>query len=488
MFDNFIKSSFVKPMHLFFQKIEYRYIVVAIYTCVLFLDRLDLTIVNITLPTLADYFKVPITQTEWITNSFLLALAISIPVSGWLGDRFGVKKVFIFATALFGIASLLCAFSPNLKTMVILRFLQGLGGGIIIPVGMTMVYRIFDHSEYASITSFIFLPTLIAPAIAPFLGGIIIHLASWKWVFLFAVPICFVAVTLSLLILKEQIIEDTSSLDLGGFLLSSISLILMFYFISALGKYGLTIQSIVVLIISLLAGYYFLYHEKHTLAPLMDIKFFQNALFLQANMIQFAFQICHFGSIFLVGMYLQVGIGMSAMVSGFIMGMQALGAMCTSRYSSALFSQYGPSKPIIIGFLGVAFFTLCILFVNQPNMIFIGAFILFLRGIFSGLCGTPIQAMSLIGFNKNDVGRASAIFNAGRQISISLGVALSSLCIAYGFKLHGISMFQNIARVSHNVFYYAFIMIPLVAMIGIIITLFVNNKEVLFIVSRNKRQ
>ncbi|MBV9576587.1 MAG: MFS transporter, partial [Gammaproteobacteria bacterium] len=178
----------MRTFQIFHKVIPYRYIVATIYACVLFLDRLDLTIVNITLPTLAKYFNVSITQTEWVTNGFLLALAISIPISGWLGDRFGDKKVFIIATTIFGIASFLCAYSPNLLTMVALRFLQGIGGGIIIPVGMTMVYRVFNYSEYASITSFIFLPTLIAPALAPSLGGLLIQFASWQWVFLFAAP------------------------------------------------------------------------------------------------------------------------------------------------------------------------------------------------------------------------------------------------------------------------------------------------------------
>lgn len=465
-------------------KIEYRYIVVIIYTCVLFLDRLDLTIVNITLPTLADYFRVPITQTEWITNSFLLALAISIPISGWLGDRFGVKKIFILATALFGLSSLLCAFSPNLISMVILRFFQGFGGGIIIPVGMTMVYRVFDHSEYASITSFIFLPTLIAPAIAPLLGGIIIHFTTWKWVFLFVVPICFFAVILSVFFLREQKIEDTSPLDWGGFLLSSVTLTSMLYFISALGKYGLTLYTSSFLSFSLIFGYWFIKHERKTLTPLIDISFFKNNLFLQANLIQFAFQICHFGSIFLVGMYLQIGVGMSAMISGLIMGMQALGAMCTSRYSVYMFYNSGPSKPIIIGFIGVALFTMCILLVDKPNMILTGVIILFCRGIFSGLCGTPIQTASVIGFAKKDVGRANAIFNAGRQISISFGVALSSLLIAYGFKAHGTNIAHTDQVVMLNVFYYAFAMIPFISLMGIIFTLFVNDREVLLINSR----
>jgi MFS family permease len=173
-------------------KIEYKYIVAIIYAIVLFLDRLDLTIVNITLPTIAEYFNVPITQTEWINNAFLIALAISIPVSGWAGDRFGVKKIFIIATSIFGLASFFSAFSPNLYFMIAMRFLTGLGGGMIIPVGMTMVYRVFRHSEYASITSYIFIPTLIAPAIAPALGGLIIYLFNWQWVFLFAAPICLI--------------------------------------------------------------------------------------------------------------------------------------------------------------------------------------------------------------------------------------------------------------------------------------------------------
>lgn len=464
---------------------NYRYIVAAIYAIVLFLDRLDLTIVNIALPTLAEYFKVPITQTEWINNAFLLALAISIPISGWAGDRFGVKKVFIIATSIFGLASLLCAFAPNLTIMAILRFIQGLGGGMIIPVGMTMVYRVFDHAEYASITSFIFIPTLIAPAIAPALGGMIIYFFGWKWIYLFAVPICFLAVSLSLVVLKEQKSEHTNALDWKGFFFSSIALMLILYFISSLGKYGLDLQTSIILIVSLLFSYLFLWQENHVAFPLIDIKFFKHTLFIQTNLIQLAFQICHFGSIFLIGMYLQIGVGMSAMVAGMIMGMQAIGAICTSRYSVKLFHQFGPGRPIIVGFIGVAIMTPCILLIDAPNMIFMGASILFVRGLFSGLCGTPIQTASIIGFAKNDVSRASAVFNAGRQISISLGIALSSLLIAYGFRSHGLDITHPVSHPSKAVFYYAFMMIPFVSLLGILVTMTIDNKKILARIARN---
>lgn len=460
-------------------KLEYRYIVAAIYAVVLFLDRLDLTIVNIALPTLAKYFNVPITHTEWVNNAYLLALAMSIPISSWVGEQFGIKRVFIIATSIFGIASLLCAFSPNLTTMAVLRFVQGLGGGVIMPVGMTMMYRAFDPEEYASITSFIFIPTLIAPALAPALGGIFINYFGWKWVFLFVVPICFIAIVLSIIVLKEHKNATKIPFDWLGFCFSSSALILILYFIS-LVKANVSYSYLsAILIATIFSSYIFLRHEKITKFPLIDIKFFKNKLFMQANVIQFAFQLCHFGSIFLIGVYLQVGASMSAMAAGLIMGMQALGSMCTSRLSVKLFNQFGPGLPIIIGFIGVAILTPCILFIGSAKMIILGGFILFLRGIFSGLCGTPIQTASMIGFKKEDVGRASAVFNVGRQISISLGIALTSLLITYGFKVNGYDVLQHIAHPSKAVFYYAFMLIPLASLVGILVTTQVNNKQIL---------
>lgn len=227
-------------------------------------------------------------------------------------------------------------------------------------------------------------------------------------------------------------------------------------------------------------------HEKNIEFPLIDIKYFKNKLFLQANLIQLAFQICHFGSIFLVGMYLQVGIGMSAMVAGMIMGMQAIGAICTSRYSVRLFHQFGPGFPIIIGFIGVAILTPSILFIDTPNKVIFGASMLFLRGIFSGLCGTPIQTISMLGFNKADLSRASTVFNAGRQVSISMGIALSSLLIIYGFRSKGLDINQSILNPGRAVFYYAFILIPVVSILGILIALKINTSNVKHLVSYDK--
>ena len=219
-------------------RLSYKKTIAVIYTITLFLDRLDLTIVNVTLPTVAKYFNVSIIDTEWINLSFLLALALSIPISGWVSNRFGLKNIYILAMLIFGISSTLCAFASTLNQLIFLRFAQGIGGGILIPVGMTIIYRVYDKSEYASITSFTFIPSLIAPAIAPFFGGILLNTFSWQFVFVFSGPICLLLAIYSIIHLKEEAHEVKYPLDLMGFILSSIILINIFYSLSQLSKFG----------------------------------------------------------------------------------------------------------------------------------------------------------------------------------------------------------------------------------------------------------
>lgn len=453
------------------KKIEYKYLVALIYTCVLFLDRLDFTIVNITLPTLAKYFHVSISSTDWVVMSFLLALAISIPISAWLGDKFGAKKVFILSTAIFGLSSLFCALSHTIMILDFFRFLQGIAGGLIIPSGMTLVYRSFEPHEYASITSFTFLPSLLAPTISPMIGGIVTHLWGWQWVFLFAFPICLLAVMLSLKILKSDPASKSPPLDILGFIYSALGFSLFLYSISMIGKTGLNFISITFLLISNILIYLFIHHELKIKHHLIDLRIFNNKLFTQINFIQLTFQICHYGSIFLIGIYLQMGANISVMNSGLIMGMQAVGAICTSRYSVKLFNQYGATRPIVIGLMGVIIFSLLILSISSPHQFILAMIILFMRGIFSGLCGVPIQASSVIDIDKKDVNKANAIFNIGRQISISLGIALSSLLISYGYKIN--------AHTTYQTFHYAFIMIPIVGLLGIITALMMDNCKIL---------
>ncbi|MCD6047740.1 MAG: drug resistance transporter, EmrB/QacA subfamily [Gammaproteobacteria bacterium] len=455
----------------------YKYLIAVIYTVALFLDRLDLTIVNITLPTVAKVFHVSIVATDWVNLSFLLALAISIPISNWLAERFGFKKIYILSMVLFGLGSMLCAFANNLNTLIFLRSIHGIGGGMLIPVGMTMIYKVFDKLEYASITSFTFIPSLIAPAIAPFLGGILLESFGWRSVFLFSGPICLILATISILYLKEEVHQVTRKLDWLGFVLSATILMSIFYLLSQLGKNDLSFVALGTSTILFPLIVLFIWWENKTPFPLINLDFFKKEVFIKANLIQLCFQTCHLGAIFLVGMYLQLGIGLSASLAGLMMGMQAVGAMITSRPSVKLFNAYGPKLPIAVGLLGVAILSPCILLIKAGMTLF--AFSLFfIRGIFSGLCGTPIQTLSVIGFSKEEIGSVNTIFNACRQVSISFGVAISSVFLGLGLKLARLS---GTPYIPHNkvfsVFSFGFFIIPVVAVLGIALILSLKTYE-----------
>jgi EmrB/QacA subfamily drug resistance transporter len=455
---------------------HYKYILATIYTVVLFLDRLDLTIINVTLPTVAKYFDVSIVITDWISLAFLLALAISIPISTWLGDRFGLKKIYIIAMLLFGFGSTLCFIATSLNQLIFFRFLQGIGGGMLIPVGMTMIYRIYDKSEYASITSFTFLPSLIAPAIAPFLGGLILDAIGWRFVFLCSGPICLSLAVTSAFLIKEEPHKSHFPFDWAGFVLGEIILMDIFYGLSLLGKEGFSPMVIFMIFILFPLIWSFIKIENKKQHPLIDLNFFKNELFSRANLIQLCFQACHFGAIFLIGFFLQAGIGFSATLAGLMMGMQAIGAMATSRYSVKLFNQYGAKLPIIAGLAGVAAITPMIMLIDRSSMLFFGIILFLIRGFFSGLCGTPIQTLSVIGFNKTEIGSINSIFNTCRQVSISLGVAISSLLIALGLYVTGLNGTENIPiDENFSVFIYGFLAIPIIALIGIAVTCKLNQ-------------
>lgn len=455
---------------------NYKQIIALIYTIVLFLDRLDLTITNVTLPTIAKYFNVSIIVTDWISLAFLLALALSIPVSTWLGDRFGLKRIYIISMLLFGLGSTLCFFAVRLNQLIFFRFLQGIGGGMLIPVGMTMIYRIYDKSEYASITSYTFLPSLIAPAIAPFLGGLILDAFNWRLVFLFSGPICLLLALFSVFYIKEEPHKSKDPFDWSGFILGELILFDIFYGLSLIGRVGFSWSVGFMLFILFPLIWQFIKVEKQKKFPLINLNYFKNDLFYRANLIQLCFQACHFGAIFLIGLFLQAGIGFSATLAGLMMGMQAIGAMATSRISVKLFNQYGARLPIITGLTGIAMITPMIMFINKPAMLYFGLALFLIRGFFSGLCGTPIQTLSIIAFNKDAIGAINSIFNTCRQISISSGVAISSVLIALGLYFSGVNGTENIIHSKvYSVFIYGFLAIPIIAFVGIIITINLNE-------------
>ena len=186
----------------FGKAMEYKWVVGIVYVTALFLDIMDLTIVNVAVVPLGEHFHS--NKAEWVVLGYTISLAVWIPASGWLGDRLGTKKVFLFALAAFTAGSLLCSLSQSMGQLIAFRVLQGVGGGMLTPVGIAMLYRAFPPSERARAAMFVMIPALVAPALGPVLGGLLVTHATWHWIFLVNVPIGIVAFFFGLFHLRDH--------------------------------------------------------------------------------------------------------------------------------------------------------------------------------------------------------------------------------------------------------------------------------------------
>ena len=223
-------SSHNDLVSVFGRQVAYKWVVAAVYVSALFLDILDTTIVNVAIPTLGRELNTD--NAEWVVLGYTLSLAVWIPTSGWLGDRFGTKRTFLFALAAFTVGSGLCGVAQTIDQLIAFRVLQGVGGGMLTPVGIAMLFRAFPPAERAKASTVVMVPTLIAPALGPVLGGFITTNFDWRWIFLVNVPIALVALWFGHRHLREHREPSARGFDIPGFVLSGASLALIVYALS----------------------------------------------------------------------------------------------------------------------------------------------------------------------------------------------------------------------------------------------------------------
>jgi EmrB/QacA subfamily drug resistance transporter len=212
--------------------IPYKWLVAAVFVAGLFIDLLDTTVVNVALPALGREFGVGTTTLEWVIAGYLLSLAVWVPASGWLGDRFGTKRIFLVALAAFTIGSALCGLAWSIESLVAFRVMQGIGGGMMTPVGTAMLFRAFPPAERARAAGILMVPAAVAPMLGPIVGGALIDLASWRWIVWINLPIGALTFVLAAVVLKEHVEPPSGGLDLPGLLLCATGLPAALYALS----------------------------------------------------------------------------------------------------------------------------------------------------------------------------------------------------------------------------------------------------------------
>ena len=397
-----------------------------------FMESLDTTILNTAVPTISAALKVAPLSMKSVLASYTLSLAVFIPISGWMADRFGTRRVFASAIALFTLGSLLCGISSDIHLLVACRILQGCGGAMMVPVGRLTLVRAFAKSELIRTMSFVAIPALVAPMLGPIAGGLIVAYLHWRFIFFVNLPIGLAGLILVYLHLPDYREEQTNPLDVVGLILFGSGIALLSYVLEIFGEHTLSIREIsglLTLSLVLLAGYGI--HAKHIPFPLLKLSLFSIRTFRAAVSGSFFTRLGIGGVPFLLPLLYQVGLGFSPIQSGLLIMPQAIAAMSMKLFMPGLLSRVGYrgvliSNTVILGLLLLFFAT-----IGLHTPVWLIVLQAFGYGAFSSLQYTSMNTLVYADITEEEASSASSIASTMQQMSISFGVAAAGLVTVF---------------------------------------------------------
>ncbi|MFZ5644843.1 MAG: DHA2 family efflux MFS transporter permease subunit [Bacillota bacterium] len=389
-----------------------------------FMAILDGSIVNVALPRLMAIFGVSPDEIQWVMTAYLLTSGVVVPITGYLGDKYGYKRTYIYALAAFTIGSGLCGVSWSNNSLIAFRVIQALGGGMLIPLSMAIIYRIVPMEKIGMAMGLWGIGAIMAPAIGPTLGGYLVDYYSWHLIFTINIPVGVIAVILSYLFIEETPLQKGLKFDYLGSMLSCAGLFCLLLALSQGQDKGWTSQYIVSLFtVSIFLLVIFCLWELHVPYPMLDIRLMTNGVFAASIMATSLLSIAMFAAIFLVPLYCQNLQGLTPMQTGLLMMPMALAMGFMMPISGKLFDKIGALPLGIVGLIIAAFFTWKLSFINLDTSFREIQILLVLRAVGLGLCMMPISTAGMNTIPPILVGRAAAINNLFRQISASLGIA-----------------------------------------------------------------
>lgn len=414
------------------REIDQKIAVSVVFVAAMFMNIMDTTIVNVALPTIGKQFHVAADSVDTVAIGYLVSLAVFIPVSGWLGDRLGARRVLLSSIVVFTVASALCGVAQNLGELVGFRILQGVGGGLMVPVGMAMLFRTFPPEERVRASSILIVPTALAPALGPVLGGLFVTEVSWRWVFYVNLPIGVLALIFGLVFLASPQGERAGRLDVAGFLLSGSSLGLIMYGVSE-GPFKGWGQPVIVatvvagaaLLVAMVAV------ELRSADPLIDLRLFRDSLFRTANVVMGLGALSFLGVLFIVALFFQDGLGQSALSSGLSTFPEAIGVMVGSQVVTRLmYPNLGPRRTMFTGLLILSTALALMSLVDATGDLWWMRVLMLVVGYGMAHVFTSAQAAGFATISGPDTARASTVFNALRQLGGAVGVAVLSTVVA----------------------------------------------------------
>lgn len=413
--------------------------------CALFMQMLDATVVATALPEMARSLGATPVKMNITITSYLLALAVFVPISGWASDRFGARRIFLTAIALFSISSVLCALAQSLPQLVAARTLQGVAGAMMVPVGRVILLRITPKPQLLRAMTFLSMPALIGPIVGPPLGGFLVTYASWHWIFLINVPVGLAGIAMILHYVEPDTPQVSNPLDWVGFLLSGICLATLVYGFETLGQSDMPWTVVLGLLATgLICGMLYVRHARRIPYPIIDLSLLRIPTFAAAVL---GGNLCRFtvgAAPFLLALLLQVGFGMTPFMAGLITFSSAVGALLMKFVASPIIKRYGFRQVLAWNaVLAAALVAVCGLFqAHTPIWIMIGA--LTIGGISRSLQFTAINTLAYADMDTSQMSQASSFSAMAQQLAISLGVGLAALTLNLSMDWRGATQLSGV--------------------------------------------
>ena len=394
---------------------------------------LDITVVSVALPTFANVFDTTLATVAWTMTGYTLALATVIPATGWAADRFGTKRLYIAALVLFTAGSVLCAAADSIEMLIAFRVLQGLGGGMLMPLGMTILTRAAGPERIGRLMAVLGVPMLLGPISGPILGGYLIDQLSWHWIFLINLPIGIIAIIVAMRVLPKDTESSSESFDLMGMLLLSPGLAAFLFGVSSIAEGGngvhLGPRVWVSVTIGLLLITAFVFHAFRPEHPLIDLRLFKNRRLTVAVVTMFVFIVAFMGAGLLFPSYFLQVRGETTLMAGLLIAPQGLGAMIMMPVAGFMADKIpvGRTVPFFMLLIAAGFVPFTMLGADTSYWLLGSA--LFVMGLGMGGTMMPIMTSALKTLTNHEVARGSTLVNIVQQVGSSVGAAVLSVIL-----------------------------------------------------------
>ncbi len=431
-----------------------------------FMEFLDGTVIATALPEMARTFGVDAVDLNIGMSAYLLTLAVLIPASGWIADRFGARKVFTLALAIFTFSSVLCGIANTLEQFVAMRILQGVGGALMVPVGRLAVLRTTPKHLLITAIATLTWPALVAPIIGPPLGGFITSYASWRWIFYINLPLGLIAMALAWRLIPDIHDDDRRPFDGIGFTGTAVAMISLVYGLEMLGQSQVNVlPTVSLLLLGAAALWFSLWHFKHAKHPMIRLEALKVQTFGVTMYGGSLFRTSISAVPFLLPLLFQVGFGMDAFHSGLLLLAVFAGNLAMKPATTPLIRALGFKKLLMInGLLNVASLLACA-FLTPHTSAWLTMAILFFGGMFRSMQFTGISTLAFSDVPSTQMSYANTLFSTATQLSVGLGITLGAIGIRLGEK---ISQWLDITSIPGITIKLSFVMITLICLVGLI--------------------